>query len=340
MKKINLLYIITFLTGTISCSQHPRIEATNITAESQPLQSTIYLSDEQDLNVFYDMAVSDSCILFTDFFSDSLIQIRSLSTPTHCIKSLYKGNGPHEYKLPYFDKAVSQVQDKGITFIDINTQKLATIHMVNGQITVEEDFLPAEFPACSSLNRTKAYTYGVDVEMNNKELFFIWNNKNNLLEKRIDYYPETNVDYKESSLPFLYQSDICVNPRKETVAVAMLNMNLIQFYDLEGNLKSTSMIGNELLLPQSGNKYLDFSDENKYFIHTCGSDEYVYALYNGTKERNRAYEIFVYDWSGKFINRYKLDKPLHRIASSRSGEYLFGISENAEGGTDVLRISL
>lgn len=338
--KLKTVSIITFLVGVISCTQRSPIEITHITTESQPVPSEIYLSDEHTLNVFYDITVSDTCILFADFFSDSLIQIRSLSTPTYCIRALYKGNGPYEYKLPYFDKAVSEKQDKKASFIDINIRKSATIRTTNGQIAVEEDFLPAEFPACSSLNRTEAYTYGGDVEMDNKGLFFIWDNRNSLLKRRISYYPETNVDYKESSLPFLYQSDICVNPQKKTIAVAMLNMNLILFYDLEGNLKSISMAGEELQQPQPGNKFLDFSDETKCFTHISGSEEYVYALYNGTKERNGAYEIFVYDWSGKFINRYKLDRPLHRIAATLSGEYLFGISENDEGGTDVLRIPL
>lgn len=66
---------------------------------------------------------------------------------------------------------------------------------------------------------------------------------------------------------------------------------------------------------------------------------YLGCIY-GTNKKNAASEIFVFDWSGKFIERYKLDRPLHRIVSDNSGKYLFGISENTEGGTDILKISI
>lgn len=337
MKRISILFCVL---GIISCSEIQKSNFEVIMQDAKPLQSEMYLSDERTLNVFYDLAVFDTCIVFADYFSDSLFQVRSIVNPFHCVRNLYKGNGPDEFVSPYFDKSISERKKKEQSFIDVNARKIAKMKSENGKLIVEEKKMPSEFPSCSSMNTTEGYIYGVDVELDNKGLFFIWDNKSSTLSKRVDYYPKIENDYKESALPFLYLCDICVNDQKKVVVAAMLNMNLIHFYDLEGNLQKTCMVGDKLLYPDADSKYLDFPDANKYFVHVCGSEKYVYCLYNGTNKRNGASEIFVFDWTGRFIERYKIDRPLHRITADYSGSCLFGISENGEGGTDVLKISV
>lgn len=337
MKRICIFFL---LLGIISCSDLQRNKFDVITQQAKCLRSEMYLSDEKTLNVYYDLAVLDTCIMFTDYFSDSLLQVRSITDPSYCIRVLYKGNGPDEFVSPYFDKSIFGQEKKEQSFIDVNSRKIAKIKFNRGLLSVKEENIMPEFPLCSSLNKTNKCIYGVDVELDNKGMFFIGDNTNNCLLKRVDYFPEIRDGHKESSLPFLYLCDICVNEKERTVATAMLNMNLIHFYDLEGNLRKTCMIGDKLLYPDSDSKYLDFPDADKFFVHLCGSDEYVFGLYNGTNKKNAASDIFIFDWSGEFVERYKLDRSLHRIVADNSGKYLFGISENAEGGTDILKISI
>ena len=100
------------------------------------------------------------------------------------------------------------------------------------------------------------------------------------------------------------------------------------------------MIGDQLQLPKKGSKSLDFYESNKHFRHVCGSDQYVYALYSGKRLEEGASDIFVFDWDGEIKKRYHTDRPLEKLAVTKSDKYLVGIALNEEGGTDIVKIPL
>ena len=332
-------FLFLFLCLITSCSNSRIGQFEQIPASIKSVKTEIFLSDQKTLNMFYDMALLDTCVVLADFYSDSLIQVRSLTNPDYCVRNLYKGNGPDEYKQPYFNREV-RPDDNSLLFSDINLRKFGKMTWNQGILTVKDEFMPADFPSGNSLNETSRFIYGINAELNENGLFFIWDKSNNSLIKQVDYYPDKTSEYDKSSWSFLYQSDICVNEQAKTLVCVLLNMNLLHFYDLEGNVQKIFQVGNRLMLPDTHSQTLDFSESDKYFMQVCGSKEYVFALYNGKELQDGASEILVFDWSGKFIERYKSDKPFVRIAVDNAGKNLLGIHINGEGGTDVFRIIL
>ena len=100
------------------------------------------------------------------------------------------------------------------------------------------------------------------------------------------------------------------------------------------------LIGDQLQLPEKGSKSLDFHESNKYFRQICGNEQYVYALYSGKRLEEGASDIFVFDWDGEIKKRYHTDRPLEKLAVTKSDKYLVGIALNEEGGTDIVKIPL
>ena len=331
--------LLLFLCFITSCSNSHLGQYEQIPDSMKSAETELFLSDQKTLNMFYDMALLDTFVVFADFYSDSLIQVRSFKNPDYCVWNLYKGNGPDEYKQPYFNREVRE-DAHTLAFSDINLRKFGKMRWNQGLLTVEDEFMPSDFPFGNSLNETSRFIYGINAELNENGLFFIWDKSSNSLIKEADYYPDKTSAYDKSSWSFLYQSDICVNEQAKTLVCALLNMNLLHFYDLEGNIRKTFQVGDRLLSPDAHSKSLDFSESDKYFMQVCGSKEYVFALYNGKKLQDGASEILVFDWSGEFVGRYKSDKAFVRIAVDYSGKNLLGIHINDEGGTDVFKLKI
>jgi hypothetical protein len=120
----------------------------------------------------------------------------------------------------------------------------------------------------------------------------------------------------------------------------MQKMNMLHFYDLEGNRKQSVVVGEKLILPSPSRESLDFSNDATFFTGIAGTDNFVYCLFNGTNNlHNASSDIFVFDWSGNFVKRLHLSENLHKIVVNKEDTAIFGLNENEEGGINVIRIS-
>lgn len=333
MKKLITLLL---LLQNIACTNTSQ-EYIKINPEAQTIQTELIISDKAAPRMYYDIAVIDSCMAVSNFHSDSLLQIRPLNNPEQYLRCFYQGNGPYEYSMPFALGTVRSEYDR-LSFFDIQSRKLVTLKIDSG-INMKEKIMPDSLPACHDLNETSQLYYGVDVDMVHR-LFFICDKTNGRVQKSIEYFPDIQDGYDEFSLPMLYMCSLCVNENSHSVITAMLNMNLIHFYDLEGNRKKSILIGDQLQLPEKGSKSLDFHESNKYFRQICGNEQYVYALYSGKRLEEGASDIFVFDWDGEIKKRYHTDRPLEKLAVTKSDKYLVGIALNEEGGTDIVKIPL
>ncbi|WP_158712762.1 BF3164 family lipoprotein [Parabacteroides pacaensis] len=344
MNFIKVLWVanVLFILGTSSCSPSLKNGFELIDPqEALTLRSEMFLSDEKVTNVFYDIAIMDTFVIFADYFSDSIIQIHSLNTPGRIIKSLYRGNGPNEFISPYFNKSVPpHYQTEELGFIDLNARKLGSVRLKENRRNIHSENLPAAFPFCTDLNRTEDYSYGIDTDINSKSMFFIWDNKKEQLIKGIPFYPTLKKDYPEEAHSFLYSGHLCVNEKTESIVMVMLNLNMVHFYSLKGEINKSYVIGKQLNSPDVASKFLDFPKDNKYFTDICGTDKFVYCLYNGTNKHDGSSEIFVFNWNNTFVKKLQLNNPLQKIIVDKSDKYLLGININTEGGTEVVRFLL
>jgi hypothetical protein len=300
----------------------------------------MFMEEGNNPVVFYDFEIIDTFMVFGSHFGDSLIKIYSLHDPLKPLKSFLKGSGPNDFISPLFNKSISnETSNSIISLYDLNMWKISKLMFNRNDTLVDiiHNKIPAGLPPFTNLNITEKYLYGTDI-IGQSGMFFIWNKKRNQIEKIIPYYPPINMNYKELSIPGLYEGNLCVNEHLQTIAFALRNLNVILFYDLEGNMKKSVVIGSEILAPKVDYEYLNFSNDPKYFTHITGSDEFVYCLYNGTNIQKSPSDVFIFNWNGDFIKRLHINKPLYKIAASKDGNFIFGLSENEEGGSDVVKM--
>ena len=66
------------------------------------LQYEIYLPEEEGLNIFYDLCVTDSFCAFLDTRNDTLLKIFTATIPPALVGLGMKGEGPDDFLFPFF----------------------------------------------------------------------------------------------------------------------------------------------------------------------------------------------------------------------------------------------
>lgn len=65
------------------------------------LQYEIYLPEEEGLNIFYDLCVTDSFCAFLDTRNDTLLKIFTATIPPALVGLGMKGEGPDDFLFPF-----------------------------------------------------------------------------------------------------------------------------------------------------------------------------------------------------------------------------------------------
>ena len=321
---VKLLLICLATIVMISCgSEQEKLTVYIPDTCTDTLQYEIYLPEEEGLNIFYDLCVTDSFCAFLDTRNDTLLKIFTATIPPALVGLGMKGEGP---------------------FIELNSwnKKIVAIHSAASSApvavsVVEAQQLP-EMPVVRDYNETDSCVYGIDVDMQHG-LFFIYD-KHTARVKTVDYHRDIRSGYPEGHLSYLYESCLMVNQDAKAACMGLLNLNSLCFYDLKGNLMKEIVIGKELKSPEYDPEFLDFPNAPKYFISLCGTPNYLYALYNGFPGTSGKSKIMVFTWQGAPVAIYQTDVKLERIAVAPSGRYVLGLNITEEGGSDVLKFEL
>lgn len=146
---------------------------------------------------------------------------------------------------------------------------------------------------------------------------------------------------RKMSVDNLYLNSLCVNEENNAVVCGMRFINQVLFYDLDAALKTTITLGDSLHFPAiKKGPAVDIPISTNYIIDIYGTPEYVYCLYDGTKDFKGISDIYVFSWSGKHIRTLKTGQNLKRIAVDKDNAYMLAIAENENGWRDVVKFSL
>lgn len=344
MKKNNLCFIcILFSFLLFSCNR----EDGNIRYVSEKqtcaLIGEVVMSSDSNLNVFYDLTITNNHTVFLDFFGDTIFKVyrnTDLFKPTIFA---VKGNGPNDFVSPYFNKTnYDNSNDSILNLIDLNSWSIKTVNLSfdkNTHIFVKSESLYETFPPINECNIISENIIGTDVDVSNNRLFFIFNKEDKNIQS-IPYYPVVDKKYQQEHLPFLYECKLIANEKENAICIAMKNINMILFYDLKGQQIQSIKIGNMIKYPEKDDKYLDFPKSPKYFTHINATKQYVYCLYQGGDEANSLTKIFIMDWHGKHVSTIQTERNLFKIAISPDDKYILGLSITQDGGTDVVKYQL
>lgn len=231
---VKLLLICLATIVMISCgSEQEKLTVYIPDTCTDTLQYEIYLPEEEGLNIFYDLCVTDSFCAFLDTRNDTLLKIFTATIPPALVGLGMKGEGPDDFLFPFFEKSIGREGKGKLSFIELNSwnKKIVAIHSAASSApvavsVVEAQQLP-EMPVVRDYNETDSCVYGIDVDMQHG-LFFIYD-KHTARVKTVDYHRDIRSGYPEGHLSYLYESCLMVNQDAKAACMGLLNLNSLCF---------------------------------------------------------------------------------------------------------------
>ncbi|MDH6312625.1 hypothetical protein M2137_001400 [Parabacteroides sp. PFB2-10] len=331
-----ILFLLT-LWGLYSC-QRPSDSYNRIFPDGEKRHGELFLSGLDNTLAFYELQVTDSFVVFLDFFNDTVLQVYNLKESPGQTDYLLKGNGPEDLNMPFVNKAVlSNKKTNHISLYDLRKQAIGNYQIDDsgkGEVTFEK--IPQQLPFTKDINITHEYIFGIDIDQRENGLFYRYDIEKDELFA-VAYAPKHDRSYKEDMLPFLYNSNLIVHEEKKRIVQGMLKLNLIQLYDFDLTLKKQLVVGEQIHWPAVDPTYVDLPNATNYFTSICGTDDYVYLLYKGSISSSY---ILILDWEGNHKKTIETDVELKRITVDKDNRFILGVYENIEGGTDVRKYSL
>lgn len=308
------------------------------------LNKELFLSEDDGMNVLYDICAKDSQFYCLDFFNDTILRVFSVDSSSQLMHYALKGNGPDDLLLPVFDVA-SSLENSKVKMLDVNLWRIKEVNVGLDKnkrlLRMDSAYLLPAIPAVREFSITENNLYGIDVDMKHGA-FFIYNRNNGYLKVSehcldVDDYSSR---YSNAVIPFLLDGSLIVNEKENTVCYAMKNLNIISFYDTKGELRNTVVLGKQLFFPSSDSEFLDFPDSPKYITSMSGTKDDLYCLYHGFVGDTGKSCLLRFNWNGKLKDVIQLDVKLEKISVTPNGKYIYGTMMTEEGGTDVVRFNL
>jgi len=172
--------------------------------------------------------------------------------------------------------------------------------------------------------------------------FSMFDLQGNFIENKGEL-PDSGVEMTDLELYESYLCNMVLNPMDKSIFVAYMDTDLIEIYDLNGNLKTRRhgpdhfySIKKEV---SSGNEFRVRSIEGKsrdaYRAPLAFEDE-IWTIYSG-KFFDRKIEngflcntIIVFDWEGNPIRQYTTDISFYSLAIDRKNRVVYGLTLNPE----------
>jgi hypothetical protein len=271
------------------------------------------------------LQLTDSFLLFLDYESDTVIQAYRKND----LSTLHQFGLRKDYTNPKFTKSDTCKQDNNSVMIIDNglyVKKLFVRPDRQGEALAFETAPLSrrhEILNSSSYNLTSTDIIAVPVSNNANKLFYFFSSGN------YDWVePKPVLQEDISTIPNIYLNSLCVNEQRRTIVSAYRFLNLIQFYDLEGNLKTSVTIGDPVALPEIdyNRKEVDILHTVKYNIDIYATSNYIYCLYNGDSAYSVPSTILVFTWNGKHVKTLRFNRSLQKIAVDKSDTCLFAIA--------------
>lgn len=325
--------ILLFVVLLCACSDESS-EFRKIEYSSEAVTAEMFLSGLDNTNAFLDLYITDSFAVFIDFYNDTVVQLYNKDKPelSHYVT---KGQGPDEVIMPMFSRAVvkdAAANQVGLYDVDSNAYGTIEPDPENKTVNKRMERVPAKMPFTLEINIFEDKIIGIDQDRPNS-LIYKYDKTTDALTS-VPFFPTPKDTYSEDQLPFLYHATVCANEEKNRIFVAMMNLSVIQIYDFNLERKDCLLIGDKLRWPVADPNIMDFPNNPKYFIHGCGTKQHVYLLYKGADSNS---EIFVFDWDGTLREVLKSDLDLMRIGVDKDDSHIWGLYDNEEGGTDVVK---
>lgn len=288
---------------------------------------------------YTDLQITDSHYLFADKEADTVLYALDKKNPQKGYIYGLKDNSPEEFHSIEFVKSNTRypVIKDAVWLID-DKRLLKQIKCSVDSISILQSIqLPNALDRSYDYNFTKDEIFGVSTMGYLNSPYYFFNPDSGYY--RVNAYNIPQKKYKRTR--YAYMTNLCVNEKKETVVSALRFFNSVQFYNLRGEIKQIISFGEVPIAPQTYSAdALDFDDSIKCFIHTYGTDKFVYCLYDGSLALNQLSKIVIFKWNGKHVKTIQADHILKKIAVDPSDTFLLALASDNEGEQIVVKYNL
>jgi hypothetical protein len=343
MKNLYLLFLYIIL---FSCQKKHFEDADIFTfadfgKEEILLKAEFLALDDSILIMPSKLILKDSFLILNNSSNDFYFQIFNLNNLMETNECIGIGQGPDELLSP----DIIQSNDSNIWILDIYKKEIDEYSFTDflsesrpkylQKIKIEEEHYTNAivFPSLKILT-----VFSSDP----KQRFGFYDDDGKLLAKK-GSYPEIDIFDTEFEKARGYDFD-CTTNFQNRIFVSHKLTDLIEIYDIDGNLLRR-LHGPEQFFPaveevrRTEGKYtvstvraIPGKAREAYFCPINAGKE-VFVLYSGKIEDNNAYLmniIFVFDWEGNPIRKYKLDTPIFQFCVDVNNRTIYGITNYPE----------
>jgi len=290
-------------------------------------------------------------ILFSlnaSYGSDSLLCCFSTKSQ-QLIKNLYpKGNGPME--LLSASNFSSSTDLKYFWIYDITRQiwfgrNIKHINSKISDISIKEEVITLNLRNDSLLGLENPIWFHENFIIQNllkyKERFLIFNSQGKLIQTIINPNLQFKKEFDEKILADIFSTRLCVTPDHSKIILAGRYLDLIEIYNVKGELQKMIKGPNKDFNFQFDTKrsiersvLIKSPDSKRAYLSVKATTNKIYALYSGkTKkdEENYSYskKMYVFSIEGELLTKYTLDVPIIDFVIDDKNKKLYAISIDA-----------
>lgn len=345
--KIKFLFIpLTLIVFFQSCTNKDTNNYT-ITVDKFPIRKEIKLDSVIITNKLFNPQYLISCdnhlVCFNNDMSNDIFQVYRIPDCVHIGSFGRFGKGPQEFLeinrrfiSPWSNDEFYLLDNMMLKFVKLNIDSLGVNFSISKTIKIPGEFLPVNalvYPGNSFLYGSSPYFDGEYFSYNlaDKKKVGIGEPENHLNLEGLKY----------SGLKTMNLSNMHLRPDSNRIAVLYGHIPLLRIFDNEMKIIAETKLKSidKQSFRVSGSGELLSNDKSfTCYLEVKTTQNYIYGLYLGeqTQKENKQAEkqgidnirprIHIFDWTGKTIADYGLNKTILHFTVDKDDRYIFGVS--------------
>jgi len=314
---MNKILIWVLALTLLSCNQVVKIEF-EYTDLSSGITDTLHskLIYQSDSKYFSDIeCVNDSILAIVQQKDEMCIMLLNMHSGLINSQIGFRGHGPNDLLDPSFVPNPRKDTDEYIYIHDINSRKFLRMNFnnMNTDSVFNELHYPDDIFPSVNLNYSNSFFIGRKAQINEEKNFYIYNKITGTVSEVDHYLKLKNLDNKD----YYLATNLGLNEDKNRIITGMYFLDIIQLYDLYGNLIKTISFTENNVIPKIDSRLRSFDFSKGYTGITSiyptkdfcflRRDEVVPIFQNNEIIESRKSSIIQIDWDGNIIKNYYID---------------------------------
>jgi len=340
-KNLYITFLLSVLITFINCSKKNTDTVFLEFDNTVNLKSANTNIESSDLGEVVNMLICDSILIVNEMFTENIFKLFDLKTGRIVANCISKGRGPNEMLGPGI---ITRYKDDIFSTYPNNMQQLIYISAYD-LVKGENKFRQVDKLSIPGALKTYPINDSVTISTGIFEhgRYCLHNKHSKTTVLKFDY--PTDKEHKKESkiaLGLAYQGLITVKPDQTRFAFAASSSGNFEIYKLLLDKDFERVVQKNYFLPKyanDNNKSVVFLKNSKEgFMSIASTGEHVYVVYSGRSREEygtntyNSDNILVYDWDGRPIVRFKLDRDIKNMALDEDGMKIFGYSINPVSG--------